>query len=328
VQNKFRNNLATMLGGLAVIGAVLSVAGCAPAAESTTITIATHDSFVISKQQVASFKKQTGLTVKVIKAGDAGALTNKLVLTQGSPIADAYFGIDNSLLGLANSAKVAQTSQLIDYGDVCLNYDTYWFRDHNLAAPTSFEQIALPKYRGLTVLTDPTSSSPGLAFLATTVAKFGTNGWTHFWTKLKANDVKIVAGWEDAYFTDFSGSSGKGAYPIVLSYSTSPAYEIRKDGKPQTASISTDCFRQTEYAGVLTNAKNPVGAAKLVDFLISPEFQSGIAESMYVYPALKGTKLPADWAKWGKPADSVVENVVTDEQIRKALLAKWTELFG
>ncbi|MFM5904610.1 MAG: thiamine ABC transporter substrate binding subunit [Micrococcales bacterium] len=317
---------STLAVGLAVsLGASLS--GCATQ-ESKVVTIATHDSFVISKAQIANFKKQTGLTVKVVKAGDAGALTNKLVLTQGAPIADAYFGIDNSLQGLADSAKVAATSELIDYGDVCLNYDTYWFRDHNLAAPSSFEKIADPRYRGLTVLTDPTTSSPGLAFLATTVAKFGANGWQAFWTKLKNNNVKIAAGWEDAYFTDFSGSSGKGLYPIVLSYSTSPAYEIRKDGKPQTASISSECFRQAEYAGVLTNAQNPQGAAKLVQFLKSPDFQNGIAESMYVYPALKGTQLPADWAKWGKPADSVVDNPITSEQVRKSLLASWTELFG
>mgnify|MGYP000614957272 CR=1 FL=1 len=316
----------TIAAALAV-GISTSMAACAPQ-ESNVITISTHDSFVISKAQLASFKKQTGLTVKVVKAGDAGALTNKLVLTQGAPIADAFFGIDNSLLGLAQSKNVVASYQDIDFGDVCLNYDKYWFAAHNLAAPTSWKQIAQPTYRGLTVLTDPATSSPGLAFLATTVAQFGDAGWQGFWKQLKNNEVKIASGWEDAYFTDFSGSSGKGAYPIVLSYSTSPAYEIRKNGEPQTASLNDGCFRQTEYAGVLTNAKNPAGAAKLVQFLRSDEFQSGIPDSMYVYPAVTSTNLPTDWAKWGKPANTVVKNVLTSDQIRKALLSQWAEIFG
>jgi thiamine transport system substrate-binding protein len=320
-------SFARVLAAIAAVTVVGGLTSCATQ-ESSVITIATHDSFVISKAQIASFKEQTGLTLKVVRAGDAGALTNKLVLTQGAPIADAFFGIDNSLLGLAQDKDVIASYQEIDFGDVCLNYDRYWFAKNKIAAPTSWKQIALPKYKGLTVLTDPATSSPGLAFLATTVAQFGESSWQGFWKQLKANEVKIASGWEDAYFTDFSGSSGKGAYPIVLSYSTSPAYEIRDNGEPQTASLGDGCFRQTEYAGVLQNAKNPKAAAKLIDFLRSPEFQSGIAESMYVYPAVTSTKLPDDWAKWGKPAITVVKNVLTSDDIRKDLLSQWSEIFG
>ena len=312
----------TALAAIAVSASMLT--GCA-ANEGNTVTIATHDSFVISKEQVAQFKKETGLTLKVVRAGDAGELTNKLILTKGTPIADAYFGIDNTFMGKATANGVVKSQSAVDFGDVCFNYDTYWFADRKVAPPTNWLDLTKPEYKNLTVVENPNTSSTGLAFLATTVAQLGEAGSTEFWSAMKDNGVKITAGWEDAYYTAFSGSSGKGAYPIVLSYSTSPADEVREDGKPQTASLSDLCFRQTEYAGVLNNAKHPGNAQKVVDYLLSDSFQTGVAESMYVYPqVLYPAGVPDSWSQWGKAANSTVGadlNFDTDRQ-------KWLDSFN
>ncbi|MFM6980426.1 MAG: thiamine ABC transporter substrate binding subunit [Micrococcales bacterium] len=321
-------NKKIIAAAFAVAFTATGLTGCSQP-ENNTVTIATHDSFVISDELKASFEKKTGLKLTVVQLGDAGSLTNKLVLTKDDPVADAYFGIDNTFLSRAQDAGVLKSSEEVDFGDVCLNYDKYWFRDHSIAAPTDLADLVKTEYKGLTVLENPATSSPGLAFLATTVAEFGDPGYEQYWQELKANDVKLAASWDDAYFVDFSGSSGKGSYPIVLSYSTSPAYEVRDDGQPQTAAVLNKCFRQFEYAGVLTNAKHPNNAQKLVDFLKSEEFQNSIAESMYVYPSVLYPKgVPADWTNFGVAADSTIGENLNIGKDRDNWIKTVTALFG
>lgn len=314
----------------AVMAAItsLALAGCAPASNTKTVVLVTHDSFSMSDQLIKKFEDESGYQLKVVKAGDAGAMTNKLILTKDQPIGDAVFGIDNTLIGLAKENNlVSGDLQPIDFGDVCMNYDIDWFAKHNLSVPTSITQLTSPVYKNLTVVENPASSSTGMAFLATTVAKFGDPGYLDYWKKLKANGVKVTAGWEDAYFTEFSGSSGHGTYPIVLSYSSSPAYEVRDNGKSQTASILNDCYRQTEYAGVLAGSKNPNGAASLVNFMLSQDFQKALPESMYVYPMTRDLELPSDWEKFA-PAAQTLAGVQLDVIAgRKTWISAWSKLF-
>jgi thiamine transport system substrate-binding protein len=178
------------------------------------------------------------------------------------------------------------------------------------------------------VVSNPTSSSPGLAFLAATVSVYGETGFEQYWRELKSNGVKVAAGWEDAYFTDFSGSSGKGKFPIVLSYSSSPAFEVRNDGISQTASIDDGCFRQIEYAGVLKNAKNKSAAEKLVKFLTEKTFQQSLPDSMYVYPVDTSVELPEAWAKWAPAATKPVGEELNISANRKTWLDKWSAIFS
>ena len=306
------------------------VSGCSVGdATPDEVTVVTHDSVVFTDEVIKAFKDETGITIKQIKAGDAGAMTNKLVLTKDAPIGDAFFGIDNTFAGVAIDNDIVNGAlEPVDFGDVCFNYDKTWFSTNELPAPTSIKDLTKPAYKGLTVVSNPTTSSPGLAFLATTVSMFGDNGWEQYWTALKANDVKVDAGWEDAYFTDFSGSSVKGAYPIVLSYSSSPAFEVRDNGESQTASILDGCFRQTEFAGVLKNAKNPEAAKKLVLFLINETFQKTLPTQMYVYPVLPTVALPDEWAEFAPTADNTYGDALDINANRKDWFAKWSEIFS
>ncbi|MTD12915.1 thiamine ABC transporter substrate-binding protein [Nakamurella sp. YIM 132087] len=293
------------------------------------VVLITHDSFNVDEQVLADFEKSSGLTVTLLAQGDAGAVTNKLVLTKDNPLGDAVFGIDNTFASRALEAGVLDpyTSPeagngsdehglgagdpdhrltAVDYGDVCVNVDHTWFTDKGLAEPTTYEQLADPAYKDLLVVESPATSSPGLAFLLGTVAHFGADGWQDYWTSLKANGVKVTSGWEDAYGVDFSGSSGKGARPLVVSYASSPPYEVPADaaaGTPApTGALLDTCFRQVEYAGVLTGAKNPAGARKVIDFLLSQEFQTSLPEQMYVYPVDTAVDLPASWTEYAPPA--------------------------
>jgi thiamine transport system substrate-binding protein len=306
----------------------LFIAGCAPANQEELVTLVAHDSFAISDDSIAAFEEQSGYKLEILRAGDTGSVTNRLVLTKDSPIGDVVFGIDNTFRGVADENGLIEGSlQEATYSDVCFNYDRLWFQTNNLTPPSSWRDLALPQYEGLTVVTNPLTSSPGLAFLASTVAAFGEDGFETFWQALKDNQVKVSAGWEEAYFTEFSGSSGAGEYPIVLSYSSSPAAEIRDDGESQTVALLDECFRQVEYVGVLAGAKNATGAKALVEFLLSEPFQSTMPGLMYVYPVNPVATVPAEWAEFGPAATSTIGKDLDIAANRDSWQDKWSALF-
>jgi thiamine transport system substrate-binding protein len=238
------------------------------------------------------------------------------------------FGIDNTFRGLADDNNLIEGSlQEATYSDVCFNYDRVWFENKNVTPPATWRDLVLPVYEGLTVVSNPLTSSPGLAFLASTAAAFGESGFESFWQQLKDNQVKVAAGWEEAYFTEFSGSSGAGNYPIVLSYSSSPSAEIREDGKSQTVALLDECFRQVEYVGVLAGAKNPAGAQALVEFLLAEPFQSTMPGLMYVYPVNPDAIVPAEWAEFGPAATSTIGEDLDIAANRASWQDKWSAIF-
>ena len=307
----------------------LLLAGCAPTDQAASkVTLVAHDSFAISDESIAEFQEASGLELEIIRAGDAGSLTNRLVLTKDSPIADVVFGIDNTFRGIADENGIIEGGLVpVDYADVCFNYDRLWFEERNITPPASWRDLTKPSYNSLTVVTNPLSSSPGLAFLATTVAAFGEQSFEQYWKELRDNGVMVAAGWEEAYFTYFSGSSGNGDYPIVLSYSSSPAAEIREDGKSQTAALLDECFRQTEFVGTLAGAKNPEGAKALVGFLLSESFQNTMPGLMYVYPINEKAVIPSDWSEFGPAANSTIGEDLSISTHREKWQTKWSAIF-
>jgi thiamine transport system substrate-binding protein len=311
-----------------VVTAALILGGCAPANQEEVVTLVAHDSFAISDESIAAFEDQSGYKLEILRAGDTGSVTNRLVLTKDSPIGDVVFGIDNTFRGVADESGLIEGSlQEVTYSDVCFNYDRVWFEANNLTPPSNWRDLVLPEYEGLTVVSNPLTSSPGLAFLASTVAAFGESGFEDFWRELRDNQVKVAAGWEEAYFTEFSGSSGAGEYPIVLSYSSSPAAEIRDDGESQTVALLDECFRQVEYVGVLAGAKNPAGAEALVEFLLDEPFQSSMPGLMYVYPVNAAASVPTEWAEFGTAATSTIGQDLDIAANRDSWQDKWSAIF-
>src|SRR4051794_18805250 len=285
---------------------------------SKDVVLVTHDSFVLPKRLIATFDQQSGYHLVVHAAGDGGTLTNKLVLTQGDPTGDVAFGVDNTFASRALEAGGFAKSGVrlpagakryllpgddgrlapVDDGNVCVNVDPGWFADHHLAVPRSLDDLVKPAYRGLTAVPGATTSSTGLAFLLATIGRYG-NGWMAWWQRLMANDATLTDGWTQAYETDFTQGGGHGKDPIVVSYDSSPAFTVPKGGSTSTTRALLDtCFRQIEYAGVLTGAANPKGAEAFVDFLLSPTVQKALPGSMYVFPVRRGTPLPAAWSRF------------------------------
>lgn len=316
---------------------------------SSSITVVTHDSFNVSPEVLAAFTEATGIDVVLVAPGDGGTLVNQLVLTKDSPLGDVVYGVDNTFATRAIDEGVFEpyaspdlpesaTPYLlgddltpIDFSDVCLNVDLDWYEENGQPPPQTFEDLLLPEYAGHAVVTNPATSSPGLALLAATVGAFGEStagepgGWLDYWTSLRDNDVLVVDGWSDAYYVDFSGGGGDGVRPVVLSYASSPPFTVGEDGEPRTAALLDTCFRQVEYAGVLAGTENPDGARAFIDFMLSPQFQADVPEQMYVYPVDSGVELPAEWAEfaplsptpWTVPAEMIAAE-------RTAWIDLWT----
>jgi thiamine transport system substrate-binding protein len=312
-----------------LVASSLLLAGCAPAEQTASkVTLVAHDSFAISDESIAEFEATSGFELEIIRAGDAGSLTNRLVLTKDSPIADVVFGIDNTFRGVADENGIIQGALVeVDFGDVCFNFDRVWFEERKLTPPASWRDLTRPEFNSLTVVSNPLSSSPGLAFLASTVAAFGEPEFEQYWRELRDNGVRIAAGWEEAYFTEFSGSSGNGDFPIVLSYCSSPAAEIREDGKSQTVALLDEGFRQTEFIGVLAGSKNPEGASALIEFLLGESFQNTMPGLMYVYPVNPNATIPAEWAEFGPAARSTIGEDLSISTHREKWQRKWSEIF-
>jgi thiamine transport system substrate-binding protein len=335
-----------VFAGCSVSGSTDEPGGSGP----RTVVVATHDSWAMSKQVLRKFTDETGYRVKVEPNGDAGALTNRLVLTKGSPIADMTYGIDNTFASRAvdrgiltdytsgtearsarryalPDAREARQLTPVDYGDVCVNVDDVWFRAHHLAPPKTLDDLAAERYHGLFVTPGATTSSPGLAFLLATVSVYGDR-WPSYWRKLMANGTRITSGWSDAYEVDFTAGGGNGDRPIVLSYASSPPFTIPKGGsRPTTSSLPDTCFRQVEYAGVLKGARNPAGAKAFIDFMGQRRFQQALPDNMYVFPVDSRATLPASWSTYAKVASSPHE--VSPREIarkRDSWLRQWGDI--
>ena len=317
--------------------------------DEVTLTLLAYDSFTPSPNILDDFTTQTGIKVKIALGGDAGELVTKAGLTSGNPEADVLWGVDNTLLSRAVTTKIFTPYKSkniddldesarklvpnfdatpVDTGDVCINYDIKWFADRKIAPPLTLRALTSASYANLLVVPSPVSSSPGLAFMLATIAEFGLSGWNEYWEQLKQNGLLVVDGWNEAYYTEFSGSSGKGQRPIVVSYGSSPPAEmIFANPRPTTAPTAVaalTCFRQVEFAGVLRGTKHEREAQLLIDFLTDVKFQENLPLTLFVYPVNKNAKLPEDFLKYSLRPESPLQ---LDPDLIANNLLNWLETF-
>jgi thiamine transport system substrate-binding protein len=327
----------------------------APAGDQPTLTLMTHDSFSVSDDVLKEFEQQEHVKVQVLKSGDAGSALNKAILSKSNPLADVFFGVDNTFLsralkadifdayaapalaGIPDRFKLDPSNPLlpIDYGHVNINYDKDFLAKNQLALPAKLEDLTKPEWKSKLVVENPASSSPGLAFMLATIAQFGTSGgytWLDYWKDLRANDVLVSDSWNDAYYTHFSGSSGKGPRPLVVSYATSPAAELvfseadPKPTEPPTGNLLAGSFLQVEFAGILKGTQQRALAERLIDFMLSKRFQEDVPLQMFVYPVLSDAAQPDVFKQFaqvpeqplGLPPEQIDQN-------REQWLDAWTK---
>ena len=311
------------------------------------VVLVTHDSFSLPKKLVKQFEADTGYELELRSNGDAGSMTSQLVLNVDNPLGDVASGVDNTFAGRALEAGVFAPYRgewpagvedfalpgddegvltPVDNGDVCVNVDTAWFDEQGLEPPQTLEDLTDPAYEDLFVTSGATTSSPGFAFLLATIAAYGED-WPAYWEDLLDNGAKVVPGWEDAYFVDFTAGGG-GARPIVLSYDSSPAFTTTDDGsETTTAALLDTCFEQVEYVGVLAGAENPTGAQAVVDWMLTPEVQAALPDSMYVFPVVDGVEMPEAWAEFApRPEEPLAVDAAEIDENRDAWLTEWQDL--
>lgn len=318
--------------------------------EPQVLTVMTHDSFAISAEVIAAFEREQHASVRFISSGDVGTALNRAILSRDNPIADVFYGLDNTFLSRAIAediftpyispylADIPDAFKLdplnralpVDYGDVCLNYDIAYFTEQGLEPPHRLEDLLLPEYSGLLVVENPAMSSPGLAFLFTTISAFGEEGYLEFWQGLVDNGVLVVNDWETAYYSEFSRWGG--SRPIVVSYSSSPPFEViyaeQPMDTPPTAVITSPgtCYRQIEFAGILRGTTNLPLAEAWIDFMLSPLFQEDVPLQMYVFPVNSNAMLADTFVKFlvtpSEPASLEPERIAAN---REAWLQAWTQ---
>ena len=327
----------------------------APAGDQPTLTLMTHDSFSVSEDVLKEFEQQEKVQVQVLKSGDAGSALNKAILSKSSPLADVFFGVDNTFLSRALKADIfdtyaapalagipdrfkldpANTLLPVDYGYVNINYDKDFLSKNQLPLPSKLEDLTKPEWKGKLVVENPATSSPGLAFMLATIAQFGSSSsytWLDYWKDLRKNDVLVSDSWNDAYYTHFSGSSGKGPRPLVVSYATSPAAELvfsetkPAPTEPPTGNLLAGSFLQVEFVGILKGTKQRALAERLIDFMLSKRFQEDVPLQMFVYPVLSDATQPDVFKKFAQVPDQPLG--LPPEQIdqnREQWLDAWTK---
>ena len=342
MRNSFKRSV--IAGALAIGCASLVACGSnEPTVES--VTLVAYESFTPPDGAFDAFTESTGITVEVVAAGDAGVMVSKAVLTAGNPEGDVMWGVDNTLLSRAIDGRVFDPYESdaapidpaldgfdvvtpVDYGDVCVNYDVAALERLGVEPPATFADLANPAYRDLLVMPSATTSSTGLAFLLGTIAH-DPDGWEDTWRAVAANGLLVVDGWYEAYYTEFTRYGG--SRPFVVSYASSPPAEVifaeppLPPGAPApTSVVTTSCFRQIEYAGVLRGTKKTAAARRLVDYMIARDFQEMLPESLFVFPANSEADLPASFRDYAPTVtDPATMKPATIAESRDAWLEEW-----
>lgn len=339
-----------LIGMLAACAERPALTPTTPPSGPATLRVMTHDSFAISDSVLQEFEQENGAKVQFLKSGDTGAAVNKAILSKDAPLADVFYGADNTFLSRALDAGIFEVYNAplleqiphefkldpenralpVDFGDVCLNYDKTYFAQQNLEPPTNLEDLLKPEYRNLLVVENPATSSPGLAFLLATIGHFGEDGYLQYWQGLVENNVLVVNDWETAYRTEFSMSGGM--RPIIVSYASSPPFEViyaeQPINEPSTAAVVADesCFRQIEFVGILAGTQNRKIAEAWVDFMLAPTFQEDIPLQMFVFPVNPAAKLEDAFTKFLRIPEKTA--FVSPEEIaakRESWIEAWRE---
>ncbi len=302
-------SLSRRRASVLLVASTLAASACAADAPPE-LRLLTHSSFGVPKPLLAQFEKEAGIKLRITKAGDAGEMLNKLILTRKAPIADVVFGIDNTLAAKALAADVldaytgaaAQRASAValpaplvpvDYGYVTLNYDKAWFTKRAVALPKTLEDLAQPAAAKLLVVQNPATSSTGYAFLLATIGALGEDKAFDWWARMREGGVKVAKVWSESYYVDFAHAEG-GSYPLTVSYASSPAAEVfyskTKINEPPTGSLSVPgaVFRQVEGVALVKGGQAREAAEKFIEFMRSPEVQKQMQTEMWMYPVEAG----------------------------------------
>lgn len=309
--------LLSLLASSAVI--MLSFAQTSLATQTKNIlTVYTYDSFTakwgpgpVIKE---NFEAVCHCELKFVAAADGVALLNRLKLEGAKTQADIVLGLDNNLIADAHKSDLFAPSG-VDLGqinvpggfedDVFVPYDYSYFAvvydsEKINNPPKSLQELIEGDASEKIILQDPRTSTPGLGMLLWMKAVYGDQA-AEKWEKLQKRILTVTPGWSEAY-----GLFTKGEAPMVLSYTTSPAYHVIADktNRYQALSFKEGHYLQVEVASITKNGeKNPL-AKQFLQFMTEPGFQDAIPETNWMFPA----------GKTSKPLDPAFDALVKPEK--------------
>lgn len=313
-----------------------SITGCTRrSSEPPVLTVYTYDSFStewgLEPVVIPHFEDICKCEVQIVTVGDGGSILNRLIIEGKDTRADIVLGLDNNLAPRAFELDIFEpykpkyyetvpeeiwfdpSNRLIpfDYGYFSVVYDSERLR----TPPKNFADLASEKYKRRLIIEDPRSSTPGLGFLLWSV-KLLENGYEDFWKRLRTNILTVTPGWDSAY-----AMFKKGEAPMVISYTTSPAYHIINENtyRYKAAIFPEGHYVQIEVAGIVKYTKNKDLARSFIDYMLSPQFQKEIPTKNYMYPANKDVELPEAFKSLPKPK----RMLIIKEDVLSKKLTKW-----
>jgi len=327
----------TLVKSAILVGA-MTLGLAVPAKADSKLTVYTYESFTAEwgpgPKVKEAFEKQCSCTVNFVAVTDGVALLNRLKLEGPSTKADVVLGLDTNLTYEARETGLfaphgIDTSAIsipggykddmfvpYDYGYFAVIYDTEKLKN----PPASLKDLVEGDPKQKIVIEDPRTSTPGLGLLLWVKSVYGDKAG-EAWSKLKNRVLTVTPGWSEAY-----GLFTKGEAPLVLSYTTSPAYHqiAEKTGRYKAASFAEGHYLQVEVAGQTANgAKNPL-SAQFLAFMTSTSFQDAIPENNWMFPAAKtSTPLDPAFESLVKPAKTLIFPPEEVAKNRKAWIDEW-----
>ncbi len=323
------------------VGVLLAgIAFPAAAAERPTLTVYTYSSFTADWGPGPAIKKafeaECGCTLDFIELGDGLEVLNRLRLEGERSKADVVLGLDTSMMAEAKTTGLLAPHGL-DLGhlslpnvwgdDVFVPFDHGYFafvydKTRLDAPPRSLDELVNGDPGELIIIEDPRTSTPGLGLLLWMQKVYG-DGAADAWAKLNRRILTVTKGWSEAY-----GMFLKGEAPLVLSYTTSPAYHIiaEKDDRFAAAMFAEGHYQQVEVAAAVKTAKQPELARRFLRFVVSPGFQDAIPTGNWMYPVIELSEgLPPAFAALPKPARALSYTPDEVAANRKRWIDNWLE---
>jgi thiamine transport system substrate-binding protein len=314
------------------------------AAQPVEITVYAYDSFISDWGPgpviKAGFEAAYDIQVNLVSMGDSGQVLQRAILEKDRPKADVIIGIDNNLLyqsieeevfqpydspalsGIDQSLIFDPTLHVLpfDYGFFSIIYDSEVITD----PPRSLEDLTDPRFEDRLIIMDPRTSSPGLGLLLWSIARYGDD-YPAFWESLKPSLLTITDGWDTGY-----GLFTNGEAPLVLSYTTSPAYHVEYEETDvyQAAIFEEGHYLQIEGAGIVNGTEHLEQAQLFMDYLLGPEAQSAIPLTNWMYPVAEGIELPESFAYAPLPSKMLtIDSHMITEQM-DSWLDTWTSIMS
>jgi thiamine transport system substrate-binding protein len=315
---------------------MLALSVFSPAKAAEVLTIYTYESFVSDwgpgPKVKANFEQECGCTVNFVGIQDGVAILNRLKLEGQSTTADVVLGLDNNLVAEAKTLELFSPHGLdaarhsapgwkdevflpYDYGHFAFVYDSTVVK----TPPHSLAELVEGGTEKI-IIEDPRTSTPGLGLLLWMKTVFGEKAG-EAWRKLRPRILTVTPGWSEAY-----GLFTKGEAPMVLSYTTSPAYHMieEKTDRYKAAEFSEGHYVQIEVAGMVGSSPRLELARKFLQFMMGPRFQDVIATTNWMWPAGETSKpVPPEFNTLVRPEKSLMFDPETVARNRKAWTEEW-----